>query len=157
MLIQSKSNRLLVGSIISVLVSVLPVLLFYSYRYFPAEPSWDFFSFTFNSGYYQDVNTSMWVLLGKLVPLYLCVIWYFTSKNWWSKAIYGPISMYLVQIVIYFNDEIKFKDEIDGLFVVPFVILVLIMLYYTRKKLSFYISGIDLLESIENKLDELDN
>lgn len=153
--IHQQSNRLLAGSIMALLVSIMPIVFFYAYMFFPATTEFKTTFFTFNSGYYNNVNTSAWVFVGKFVPLYLLILWYFTNKSWWKEALFGPIAMYLVQIVIYFNDEIKFKDEIDGLFIVPFVIATLATLYFSRRKLKNYIDNFNLLDQINEKLNVL--
>ena len=140
-LTQKISNRLLADSIIGVLILITP-FIFYSYEQFPKEPTFETAFFTLTTTYYGYINTAVWVFMGKFVPLYICLVWFFTCKYWWKYAILVPIGMYLGQIIIYFNNEIKFKDEMDWNFILPIVIGVGILLGFIRHKLS---SKIDLL------------
>ncbi|CAA0189258.1 Membrane protein [Tenacibaculum maritimum] len=153
--IQKRSNRLLVDSIIAILVIISPVI-FYSYLSFPQAKTWETFLFTYESKYYEDVFTFMWVFLGKFVWFYLSLIWYFTNKNWWKHAVLIPIGMSLYQIIILLNDDIKFKDEaFDKLFLIPFVIFICLILIYLREKVSFYSKALDLKDEFEKMKEKI--
>jgi hypothetical protein len=99
----------------------------------------------------------MWVFLQKFVWLYLMIIWFFTSKNWWNKAILCPIGMLVYQIIILLNDEIKFKDEsLDKFVVIPIAIGVCAILLVVRQKLAFYVDAISLKERIEDDINQIE-
>ncbi|WP_134344400.1 hypothetical protein [Flavobacterium psychrophilum] len=99
----------------------------------------------------------MWVFLQKFVWFYLMIIWYFTSKNWWNKAILCPIGMLLYQIIILLNDEIKFKDEeFDEIIIIPIIISVCLLLLIIRKKLAFYVDAISLKERLEEEINQIE-
>lgn len=141
-------------SLIALVIAASPSL-FYIYLMFPKTEFWETFLFTFHSGYYNDVFTSAWVFFGKFTPMLLLFIWYFTCKYWWREAILIPIGMYLGQIIIYFNDEIKFKDELDWPFMIPIIIVVLVVLFLIRRTLSKYIELIDVRKEIQDQLNKI--
>jgi hypothetical protein len=92
----------------------------------------------------------MWVFLQKFVFLYLMVIWFFTSKNWWNKAILIPIGMMAYQIINLLNDELKFKDEgLDVIVVLPLTVFICYVLLQIRKKIAFSIEILDLKEMVD--------
>lgn len=145
------------GSIVAILIVTSP-FVFYSYVRFPDVKVWETPFFVFESKYYESVSTFMWVFLQKFVFLYLMIIWFFTSKNWWNSAILVPISMLLYQIIILFNDEFQYKDEFitDKYVIISISIAVCLFLYYIRKKLSSYIRAIGLADNITSKINELE-
>jgi hypothetical protein len=95
----------------------------------------------------------------KFIFLYLLVIWFFTARDWWNKAILVPIGMLLYQITILLNDDIKFKDEaiIDKYILIPLIILICCILYYIREKMSFYISVLNLKNTVEEEIAQIKN
>lgn len=156
-----RSNRLRTGSIIAVLIGASP-LVFYSYMCFPNIKVWETPFFVYTSGYYENVCTFMWVFLQKFIFLYLMVIWFFTSKNWWNKAILVPIGMMVYQIINLLNDELKFKDEaLDAIIVLPLTVFICFVLLQIRKKLAFSLEVLDLKELVDIEIkkanDEISN
>lgn len=106
------------------------------------------------NGFY-DVNTYVWFLLGKFVPLYLLIIWFLTCRQWWYHVILIPILMYAFQIfeVLYSND--KYIDTKNILWLLPVCMVVIPFVYLIRIKLyDKYVNGID-LEAMESELKEL--
>jgi hypothetical protein len=148
-LTQQRSNHLLTGSIIAILIGITP-FIFYSYMCFPNVKVWETPFFTYTSKYYENVETFMWVFLQKFIFLYLMVIWFCTSKDWWHKAILIPIGMIAYQIINLLNDELKFKDEyLDAIVLVPLVVIICFSLIMLRNKLALFIPILDLKEQID--------
>lgn len=157
MLTQSRSSHLLAGSIVGVSILIAP-LLFYTYECFPEVKIWKTFFITIDSQYYNSVKTFMWVFNQKAVFLYLLLIWYFTSRNWWRDAILAPIGMNVYQILTLINDEFRIKDFIafDKYMILPLSIFACIILFFARKKLKFYVSALSLNDRIQEELDKLE-
>jgi hypothetical protein len=142
-------SRLRTGSVVAVLICAAPIF-FYSYMCFPTTSVWETPFFVFTSKYYENVETFMWVFLQKFVFFYLLVIWFFTSKDWWHKAILVPIGMMVYQIINLLNDDLKFKDEaLDAIVVLPLVAFVCFLLWQIRKKMSFTLEALNLKELID--------
>jgi len=148
------SSRLLVGSMVGVMILIIP-FIFYSYEQFPKEKSFETAFFNLETTYYGSVNTAVWVFMGKFIPIYICLIWFFTCKYWWKYAILVPIGMYVGQIIIYFNDEMQFIDEMDWNFVLPIVIVVILILGFIRYSLSSKIELLTIREILQQELVEI--
>jgi len=144
-----RSKFLLTGSIISVCIAFSPYI-FYLYEIFPSGPVWENSFFTYESKYYQDVMTAAWTYLGKLTPLLLLLIWFFTCKHWWYHVILVPIIMYGYQLVsAFYEDMSPVGGTIDTnqlIYLAPFFIIVLSIVYLIRIKVFDRIYGIDLSE-----------
>ena len=148
-LIDQPSAFLLTGSIIAFCIAFSPYI-FYLYEIFPSGAVWENSFFTYESKYYENVMTAMWTYFGKLTPLFLLLIWFFTCKHWWYHAILIPVSMYTYQIIgTVYDDVYMAKDpmDTDGLiYLAPFFIGVLIVVYLVRIQIFDRIYGIDLSE-----------
>ncbi|WP_034925532.1 hypothetical protein [Gillisia sp. CAL575] len=149
-LIKGSSGFLLLGSIIALSIAFSPYI-FYLYEIFPNGPVWENSFFTYESKYYEDVLTAAWTYLGKITPLFLLFIWFFTCKHWWYHSILVPIVMYLYQLVIIVYDDVyldsQFFMDTDGLiYLAPFFIGILVIVYLVRIQIFDRIYGIDLSE-----------
>ncbi len=149
-----RSKFLLLGSVIAIIIAFSPYL-FYLYEIFPSGPVWETSFFTYESKYYEDVLTAAWTYLGKIVPLFLLFIWFFTCKHWWYHSILVPIAMYSYQLVVIFYEDVYMKvnlmDTNQLIYLAPFFILILSIVYLIRIKIFDRIYGIDLSE-----IDETD-
>ncbi|MGY5846756.1 hypothetical protein ACW6QP_04995 [Salegentibacter sp. HM20] len=137
------------GSIIALFIAFSPYL-FYLYEIFPDGPVWENYFFTYESFYYESVMVAAWTYLGKLVPLLLLLVWFFTCKHWWYHAILIPIAMYSYQLVIIFYEDVFLQvnpmDTNQLIFLAPFFIGILAIVYLIRIKIFDRIYGIDLSE-----------
>ena len=148
-LIDQNSKFLLLGSVIAFLITFSPYI-FYLYEIFPDGPVWENSFFIYESKYYESVNVAMWMYLGKLTPLILLLVWFFTCKHWWYHAILVPIAMYVFQLVVAFYEDFYLRvDPMDTnqlIYLAPFFLVVLIVLYTVRTQIFDRIYGIDLSE-----------
>lgn len=143
------SRFLLLGSLIAFFIAFSPYV-FYLYEIFPSGPVWENSFFTYESRYYENVLTAAWTYLGKITPLLLLLIWFFTCKHWWYHAILIPITMYIYQIIVAFYQDVYLKVnlmDIDGLiYLAPFFLIILVIVYLVRTQIFDRIYGIDLSE-----------
>ncbi|MUP45553.1 hypothetical protein E0K83_07310 [Gramella sp. BOM4] len=149
------SRYLLLGSLIALSIAFSPYL-FYLYEIFPSTPVWENSFFTYESKYYEDVLTAAWTYLGKIVPLFLLLIWFFTCKHWWYHTILIPTGMYAFQLVVAFYEDVYMDTsifmDINGLiYLAPFFIIILSIVYLVRIQIFDRVYGLDLSE-----LDETD-
>ncbi len=148
-LTKGRSKFLLTGSIIAFLIAFSPYI-FYLYEIFPDGPVWENSFFVYESKYYENVTTAMWTYFGKLTPLLLLLIWFFTCKHWWYHAILIPTIMYGFQLFSAFYQDVYLNVisiDTDGLlYLAPFFLLILIILYTVRTQIFDRIYGIDLTE-----------
>ena len=153
-LIDQPSKFLLTGSIIALSIAFSPYL-FYLYEVFPDGNVWETSYFTYESLYYESILAAAWTYLGKIVPLFLLFIWFFTCKHWWYHVILVPIVMYSYQLITAVYQDVYLNiDPMDTnqlIYLAPFFIVVLSIVYLIRIKIFDRIYGIDLSE-----IDETD-
>uniref|UniRef100_UPI0026F0B500 hypothetical protein n=1 Tax=Mesonia mobilis TaxID=369791 RepID=UPI0026F0B500 len=126
------------------------------YEIFPSGPVWENSLFTYESKYYEDVLTVAWTYLGKIVPLILLFIWFFTCKHWWYHVILIPIGMYLFQLISAINDDIKFTDIVEIWFLIPVMAIIVPLVYLIRAKIFASMHN-PTLEEIEYELQNKKN
>ncbi|WP_147448367.1 hypothetical protein [Dokdonia sinensis] len=143
--VRNKRKVLTAGTIIAVAILIVPYL-WTLYQGFPNERSWETFFGIYDSGYYESVYVAAWTLWGKLIPLYLLFIWFFTCRHWWYHVILVPICMYIKQIFDILNDDLRFADNNDIFYLAPIILLMAIFVYTIRTKIFDKIHGIDLSE-----------
>ena len=145
---QEGKLSLILGGIIVLIIAISP-FVFYSYRSFSDSQVWETSLFSlktnFPSWYYYS-----WYLVGKIVPLYLLFIWFFSCKHWWYWIILVPISMYAFQFwgLIVESNAI---DENELYFVLPIMMILIPAVYVIRAKLFDKVRGDD-LKTFEEEL-----
>ena len=149
-------RKIFVDSIILVFIIISP-FVFKLHEYLPGDPeaTIEFFGLTFDRNGFADLNTYGWFLLGKIVPFYLLLIWFFTCKHWWYHIILIPITMYAFQIfeVVYFDDT--YVDTENIMWLLPVCMIVVPFVYYIRVKLyDKFVHGID-LDAMDAELKSL--
>lgn len=135
-------NNFIKGSIIATIIALTP-LLFQIYKSVPKTKVWDTFLFTYNSAYYEDANVAFWVLSGKLIPLILLIIWFFTCRHWWYHAIIVPITLYIYQAINAINDDIVFFDEVNFLDLLPVMIIIIPSIYLVRARIFYKLNTVN--------------
>ena len=85
--------------------------------------------------------------MGKIVPLILFLIWFFTCKHWWYHAILVPICMYVIQIYLPFQEDTMRTQDITEIYLLaPIILLAFVFIYVIRTKIFDKIHNIDLAE-----------
>ena len=130
----SGKKNLILGSIVATLIAITPYL-FYLYESVPDEKIWNTFLFTYNSGYYESALASIWTMMGKIVPLYLLFIWFFTCRHWWYHVLIIPVAMYSYQLFSIINDDIDLMDEYQIMVLIPIMAIVIPSIYLIRAKM----------------------
>nr|WP_321223462.1 hypothetical protein [uncultured Psychroserpens sp.] len=136
------SSSAIFGSIIGVIIASTPIL-FSLHESVPAEKVWDTFLFTYDSVFWEDAQYAMWVITGKVIPLLLLSIWFFTNRHWWYHALLVPIVMYIFQIFGTINGDTKNVDEFQLLYMLPIMALVIPSIYLIRAKMFNKINNAD--------------
>lgn len=154
---KNKVRRKIIWETITVFFIAISPFLYKLYDYLPEDPeaTISFLGITIGNNGFADISTYMWFLLSKIVPLYLFVFWFLTSKNWWYHIILIPIAMYAFQIfeVLYSHDNSIDTENIWWL--IPICMLVIPFVYLIRIKLyDKHVNGID-LEAMEAELQSL--
>jgi len=136
---QSKSQHadnksLVIGSVVATLIAITPYL-FYLHESVPNTKVWNTFLFTYDSGYYEDANLAMWMLTGKLIPIFLLFIWFFTCKHWWYHVLLVPIAMYSYQIFGTLNDDLSYVDSNQLMYLFPIMAIIIPSIYLVRARI----------------------
>jgi len=148
----NKKTSLLIGSLMVILIVFSPYLLYF-YQSFPQDlENWDTIFGQIKGGYYGTVFVFMYTLFSKFVPLMLLFIWFITNKQWWSHSLIIPISVYLFQLISVINDSENFIDEVEFIYTVPFLVVILVILYFIRSKISIYIQAVDLKKEMDENM-----
>ena len=142
---QTKGNRsLYLGGVIVLLIAITP-FIFYAYESFPNDTKvWETSYFTFETAYFS-INSYVWFLVSKIVPLYLLLLWFFTCKHWWHWIILVPIAMYSFQLWAVINQNTS-PDEIELIYILPLMMIIVPLVYLIRAKLFSKIRGNDLAQ-----------
>tara|TARA_B110000503_G_scaffold135115_2_gene215127 strand:- start:222 stop:749 length:528 start_codon:yes stop_codon:yes gene_type:complete len=132
---------LFIGGVIVLFIAISPIL-FYSYGSFPSVKVWETSFFTLETGF-RDWNAYAWYLIGKIVPLYLLLLWFFTCKHWWHWIILVPIAMYSFQLWGLINESGGY-DELEIYYLIPLMMFLIPAVYLIRARLFNSLRGDDL-------------
>lgn len=142
-------SALVIGGLIVLLIAISP-FLFYSYKNFSNDTKvWETSFFTIETSYYS-VNAFAWFLMGKVIPIYLLLLWFFTCKHWWHWIILVPITMYIFQLWGIINQS-KNLDVVELIYLLPLMLVLIPGVYVIRAKLFDKVRGDD-LKSFEEEL-----
>ena len=139
------------GGVVVLIIACTPIL-FYLYKDFPADSQvWETFLFTIETNYSSVLHLA-WYLTGKVIPLLLLLIWFFTCKHWWHWIILVPIAMYAFQLWGVINESNKL-DEVEIFYLLPLMMFLIPAVYVIRAKLFDKVRGDD-LKSFEEELGQ---
>jgi len=139
---KSYNRKVFLGSLIATFIASTP-FLFYLYEYVPATETWDTLLFTYKSGFYGDAQIGIWTILMKLIPLLLLFVWFSTCRHWWYHTLIVPISMYSYQIIGAINEEMKYFDEFQLIYLVPIMAIIIPSIYLIRAQMLNKINDAD--------------
>ncbi len=76
-------------------------------------------------------------MLGKILP---------------RPALIIHITVYLFQLISVFNDSENYIDEVEFIYTVPFLVVIFVILYFIRSKISIYIQAVDLKKEMDDTM-----
>lgn len=153
-------KKIILESFVVFLIAMVPIF-FKLYDYLPGPNDDNAFGpisilgIDVGNNGFDSVATNVWFYTGKLVPLLLCIIWFFTSKDWWYHIIIIPIATFAFQLfeLIFSEDDVIDTENIWWL--LPVCMIVIPFVYFIRVKLyDKHVHGID-LEAMDVELQEL--
>lgn len=131
---QQDKKNLIIGTVIATFIAITPYL-FYLYESVPKQQVWDTFLFRYESTFYGSIDIVAWTVMGKLMPLLLLFIWFFTCRHWWYHSLLVPIAMYTYQIFIILNDDMAYVDSNQIFYLIPIMAIVIPSIYLIRAKI----------------------
>lgn len=148
----NKRSSLFISSLIILLIISTPYLLYMYKGISPDAQNIKTIFGTIKSGFYPNVQTYIYSFFAKFVPLLLLIIWFITNKYWWAHSLSIPISVYLFQLISIINDSEKYYDEVEFIYAVPITVVVVVILYFIRSKISIYIQAVDLKKEMDENM-----
>ncbi|WOD43342.1 hypothetical protein [Hwangdonia lutea] len=142
---------LIIGSIVATLIAITP-FLFTMYKSVPDVKTWDTFFGVYESNYYESLQVLGWTLVGKFIPLFLLFVWFFTCKHWWYHTLLVPMAMYVFQIIQVFNDDLRFAEENQIIYLLPVMAVIIPSIYLIRARIFNKINEAN--KSLEELEDE---
>ncbi len=143
-------KSLVIGSIVATVIAATP-FIFYSYESVPQIKTWNTFLFSYSSLYYENVFVLAWTLAGKIVPLFLLILWFFTCKHWWYHVLLVPIAMYSYQIFITIAQDTEQIDSEQLIYLVPIMAIIVPTIYLIRAQMF------DKVNSANKSMEELED
>ncbi len=129
-----ENRSIVIGSIIATLIAIAPYI-FYLHESVPDVEVWDTFLFSYKSVHYSSASVAIWVLLGKIVPLYLLFLWFLTCRHWWFHALLVPIAMYAYQIFEVLNKDTESLDSNQLIYLIPIMAIIIPSIYLIRARI----------------------
>lgn len=152
----SAKRKIIFDTIALFFIAITP-FLYKVYDYLPIDPeaTISILGFTIGSNGFADVSTYVWFLTVKLIPLFLLLIWFFTSRDWWYHILLIPIAMYAFQLFEAVFSEDDYVDTQNIWWLLPVCMVVIPFVYLIRIRLyDRYVNGID-LDAMEAELHAL--
>ncbi len=144
-------KELILGSIFATIIACTP-FLFNLYQSVPDIKVWDTFLFQYDSKYYESVFVLAWTLAGRVIPLILMLIWFFTCRHWWYHTLLVPIAMFIYQTIETLNSDLYIIDtENLILYMLPVMAVVIPSIYLIRAQMF------DKLNTANKSLEELED
>ena len=150
---KQESRYLLTGSLVIAFMLFIPYA-FYLYKNFPDVETYEIFGITFTSNYFESVRYFVYNIFIKLIPLSLLLIWFTTCKHWWYYSIAIPISIYIFQLGGVINDDVEFNDEYEFIYSLPISIIIILILFFIRSKLSIFLKAKDIKKQMDEQMDK---
>ena len=135
-------RSLFIGGVIVLVIAVTP-FIFYSYKSFPESQIWETPLFSISTDFPNWIGYA-WYLVGKIVPLYLLLLWFFTCRHWWHWIILVPIAMYSFQLWGLIRENNNQYDVLEIYYLIPLMMVLVPAVYLIRAKLFSQIRGDDL-------------
>ncbi|MEP0304601.1 MAG: hypothetical protein ABJD98_15835, partial [Maribacter dokdonensis] len=149
-------KKIFLESLLVFFIAISP-FLYKTYDYLPYDSNGDvsILGFTLDGNGFPDASTYLWFLTSKIVPLYLLIFWFLTSRDWWYHIIIIPIAMYAFQMFEVFYDSDHYIDTDNIWWIIPICMITIPFVYFIRIKLyDKHVHGID-LEAMEAELEDL--
>lgn len=148
----TRKTSLLLGSLMVILIISTPYLLYFYQNISEDIKSWDTIFGPIKGGYFGSVRMFIYYFFSKFVPLLLLFVWFITNKQWWVHSLIIPISVYLFQLISVVNDSEVYMDEVEFIYTVPFLVVIVVILYFVRSKISIYIQAVDLKKEMDENM-----
>ncbi|WP_047245402.1 hypothetical protein [Maribacter thermophilus] len=149
-------KKIFIESLLVFFIAISP-FLYKVYEYIPLneEGISTFLGIEISPQGFEDASVYIWFLASKIIPLYLLIIWFLTSRDWWYHIILIPVAMYAFQLFEVVFDSDDNIDTENIWWIIPICMITIPFVYLIRLKLyDKHVHGID-LEAMEQELNQL--
>lgn len=149
-------KKIFLESLLVFFIAISPFLYkVYDYLPYDSDGNATLLGLTLGNNGFPDTLTYLWYLTSKIVPLYLMIFWFLTSRDWWYHIIIIPIAMYAFQLFEVFFDSDHMVDTDNIWWIIPICMITIPFVYFIRITLyDKHVHGID-LEAMDAELEEL--
>lgn len=149
-------KKIFLESLLVFFIAVSPFLYkVYDYLPYNSDGEMSLLGLTMGANGFTDTQTYLWFLTTKIVPLYLVIFWFLTSRDWWYHIILIPVAMYAFQLFEVVFDTDDNIDTENIWWIIPICMITIPFVYFIRIKLyDKHVHGID-LEAMDAELEEL--
>ncbi|MCK8481902.1 hypothetical protein [Psychroserpens algicola] len=115
----------------------------------------DLFFFKIGSFGFSDFSLFIFFMKMKVLILIFSIIWYYTCRHWWKKAILAIIAIELLKLINAFNYQQNLTDEIEYLRSFPVTVPILFLIIIFFKKIKNYYLEKDIRQKIDSEIDSV--
>jgi len=152
------NRKVFIKDVSVVLIIVALPFLFFLYTLVPETQIWETRVITIRSIFFEDVNFSIWIFLGKLMTILFLCIWFITCRHHWRYFIFFPIIVEFYRFHGYFVEDFigyQFKSRIISFIEsLPFSLILILILLLISIKLRYYNSKIRDANKLDDKIYE---
>lgn len=127
-------KSIFIGSLVATLVASTP-FLFNLHNFVPDTAKWTNWLFTYDSVGYENAQIGIWLILSKLIPIMLLILWFFTCRHWWYHVILIPIITYIIQLFFILDEETNYFDDFQLMYLVPIMSVIIPSIYLIRAQM----------------------
>ena len=109
-------------------------------------------SYTIGNHGFTDVHSFFWYINIKLCVLIPLCIWFVSNTKWWRYAILCPIILYSFELWEGIQEDIVLVDETAYLMALPYIIILILILFFLADNLKYKIKINDLYEEISSEI-----
>lgn len=120
-----------------IFILVVNLLIFYLHYLFQETARYEIFGYSISSHGFNDFSTFVWFICIKLGLLFPCIVWFFTSSNWWRYAVLSPIILTVYQLWEVLQSTGYEVDEVSLIYSLPAITIIAILLIFISKKIRY--------------------
>ncbi|MCD2258908.1 hypothetical protein [Psychroserpens luteolus] len=90
----------------------------------------------------------------KILIIAYCLIWYFTSKNWWRYSILVVIAIELMKLFSTFNSNQSNVDDFEYFITLPITLPIILIMIFISHKINQYNLAKQVRSEIDKEINE---
>lgn len=137
-------------------VVIISTILFWCYKFVPAEQTWHTTFFTIHAWGFRSARHFVFALLERFVPLVLLCVAFIVIRDWYRHAFLVPIGSYIFRLVTVLNTNYqRMDDTLELLATIIAIAIVTTVLLVLHRTLHRNLNMIDLYEEAEERVERI--